>query len=96
MSVFYETYTSDVCTDTHLCSICVEIETALHVDISYDISTDKVDVADVNIAHTSKKIPYIEQPYASELKSLLANLKYALLELEEKFPVIISSKLESE
>lgn len=100
LSDFDETYTCDVCTDTHLCSVCAEIEAALQVDISsdisYDISTDKVDVADVNVVSTSKILSSIEQPSALELKSLPANLKYELLEFEQKFPVIISSKLESE
>lgn len=96
LSDFDETYTYDVCNDTHLCSVCAEIEAALQVDISSDISTEKVDVADVNVVPTSKILPSIEQPSALELKSLPANLNYGLLEFEQKFLVIISSKLESE
>lgn len=86
---FDNTYTCDVCTSTHLCSVCNEIEVALQVDISYDISTDKVDVADINVVLAAIVLPSIEQPSALELEPLLSNLKYAFLEFEEKLPVII-------
>lgn len=53
LSDFDDTYTCDICTDTYLCSVCTEIENALQCDIfsdiSYKISIDKVDVADVNV-----------------------------------------------
>lgn len=92
---FDDTYTCDVCTDAHLCSICTEIEAVLQgdtsSDISYDISTNKVDVADVNVALAVKILSSVEQPPALELKPLPA-----FLEFNEKIYVIISSKLESE
>lgn len=74
MSDFDDTYTYDVCTDTHLCSIYAEIESALQVDISseisYEISTQKVDVAYVDVVPAAKILPSIEQPSTLELKSL--------------------------
>lgn len=93
---FDGTYTCDVCIDAHLCSVCAEIEASLQVDISYDISTDKVDVVDINIVHVAKILPSIEQSSSLELKSLPSNLKYVFLEFEEKIYVICLSKLESE
>lgn len=38
LSDFDDTYTCDICVDTHLCLVCTEIEDALKGDISYDIS----------------------------------------------------------
>lgn len=87
LSNFDDTYTCDVCTDTHLCSVCVEIEAALHVDISYEISTDKVDVADLNVVPPAKILSSIKQPSILELKSLSV-----FLEFNGNFPVIISFK----
>lgn len=95
LSDFDDTYTCDVCTDTHLCSVYIEIEAALHVDISSDISyensADKVDVAYVNVVPTAKILPSIEQPSTLELKLLSA-----FLEFNEKNYVIISIKFEYE
>lgn len=65
---FEDIYTCDVYTDTHLCSFCTEIEVVLHGDISYKISTKKVDDADVNVALAAKILSSIEQPPALELK----------------------------
>lgn len=72
---FDDTYTCDVCTGTHLCSIYAEIEVALQVDIFYEIYIDKVDVAEVNVILAAKNLPLIEKPHALELKPLRANLK---------------------
>ena len=95
LSDFDDTYTCDVCIDTHLCSVCAEIEDALQVDISsdisYEISTDKVDVAYVNVVYAAKISPSIVQPSALELQSLPA-----FLEFNENLSVIISSKLQLE
>ena len=100
MSDFDDTYTCDVCTNTHLCSVYAKIEVVLQVDISsnisYEISTNKVDVADVNVVPTIKILSSIEKPVALELKPHPENLKYTFLELEEKLFVIISPKLEYE
>lgn len=40
LSDFYDTYSCDACTDTHLCSIYAETEAALQVDITFDSSID--------------------------------------------------------
>lgn len=65
---FNDTCTYDVCTDTHLCSVYAEIEIVLQVnisfDISYEISTNKVDLTDVNVVLAVKILSYIEQPCA--------------------------------
>lgn len=94
-SDFDDTYICDVCTDSHLCLVCTEIEAALQGDISidiyYEISLDKVYVANVNVALAAKTLPFIEQPPALELNSL-----HAFLEFNKNVPVIISSKLELE
>lgn len=84
---FVDTYTCDICIDTFLCSICIKIEAALEGDIS----TDKVDVAGVNVAPVVKIWPSNEQPSTLELKP-----HHAFLEFNEKLPVIIASKLESQ
>lgn len=65
---FDDTYTYDVCNDTHLCSVCAEIEAVLQVDISYEISTDKVNVTYVNVVIAAKILPSIEQPSILEIK----------------------------
>lgn len=77
---FDDTYICDICTDSHLCLVCIEIEVSLQDDISsdfyYEIYTDKVDVADVNVAFAAKILTSIEQPPTLELKSI-----YVFLEL---------------
>lgn len=91
MSDFGDTYTCDVCTNTHLCLVCDEIDVVLHVDISYEMSNDKVDVVDVNGDHAAKILSSIKRPLALEVKPLPA-----FLEFNQNCIVIISSKLESE
>lgn len=91
LSDFDDIYTCDVCIDTHLCSICTRIEAALQGDISYEISTDKVNIADVNVALAAKILSSIEQPPTLELKPF-----HVFLEFNENLHVIILSKLEYE
>lgn len=95
LSDFDDTYTCDVYIDRHLCSVCTEIESDLRDDIStdiyYEISTNKVDIAYVNVALSAKILLPVEQPPALELKHL-----HVILEFNEIFPIIISSKLEYE
>lgn len=89
LSDFDDIYTCDVCTDTHLCSVCAEIEGALHVDISYEISTNKVDVTNGYVVPTVKILPSVEQLSTLELKPFSS-----FLEFNESFPIIISFKFE--
>lgn len=100
LSDFDDTYTCDVCTDSHLCSVCTEIEATLQCDISYEISTDKFDVVDVNVALAAKILSSIEKPPKPESEQehnlFRVNPLPGLLEFNENFLVIISPKLESE
>lgn len=71
LSDFDYIYTCDVYTDTHLSSVYIEIEAILQGDVSYEISTDNIDVAYVNVALADKILSSIVQPPALELKNSL-------------------------
>ncbi|XP_050919228.1 uncharacterized protein LOC127136747 [Lathyrus oleraceus] len=60
------------------------------------VVNEVVYAADALDIPAAPKSPSIEQPPFLELKQLPDNLKYAYLESDEKFPVIISSNLDSD
>ncbi|KAK2451735.1 hypothetical protein QL285_010765 [Trifolium repens] len=90
---FDDDYSCDDCTDTNLCVACAEIDAFL-LDDNFPIGEvvdDVVKALDITAAPAK---PSIEQPPSLELKPLPENLKYAYLECDKKFPVIISSNLD--
>lgn len=91
LSDFGDAYTCNVCVDTHVCLICTEIEVVLQIDIFYEISTNTLDVPDVNVVSAAKILSSIEQTHALEL-----NLLLMFLQFNEKISLIISSKLDSQ
>lgn len=88
------TYTCDVGTNTHLCSVCVENEVALQADTMPNVPNDIGFIEDVATATTI--LPSIEKPPILELKPPPKNLKYAYLEGNGDLSVIISAKFDSE
>ncbi|GAU49542.1 hypothetical protein TSUD_136500 [Trifolium subterraneum] len=100
LSDFDDTYSCNSCTNTNLCSVCAEIESALQNNNFHTGESEVVngavcivEVLDIPAVPTK---PSIEQPPYLELKPLLENLKYAYLEENEMLPVIFSSNLDCE
>ena len=95
LSDFDDVYSCDVCTDIKICSVCAEIEAALQVDIltADEVANEVVHVDEALDTLAARNKSSIEQPPSRELKLIPENLKYAYLEMNEKLPVIISSKL---
>src|SRR3954463_9261741 len=95
LSDFEDVYSCDVCTDTKICSVCAEIEVALQVDIltTDEIANEVIHVNETLDTPAARNKPSIEQPHFGELKPIPQKLKYPYLEMNEKLPFIISSKL---
>src|SRR3954471_7397549 len=95
LSDFDDVYSCDVCTDTKICSVCAEIEVALQVDIltKDEVANEVFHVDETLDTPAARNKPSIEQPPFRELKPIPQKLKYPYLEMNEKLPFIISSKL---
>ena len=64
----------------------------LEANLPYPYSK-RIMVETLDRPHAPKLKPSIEEPPTLELKTLLFHLKYAFLEKDSKFPVVISSSL---
>src|SRR3954468_5297480 len=69
---FDDVYSCDVCTDTKICSVCVEIEFALKVDIlnASEVANEVVHVDEVLDTPPAQNKQSIEQLPSPELKPI--------------------------